>query len=193
MRRIQPLILLLVFFAMFACKDKKVELPESPAVQYQNLKNFNLNFENSLALDINKDGVRDFSFVASFVEGSGNNRMEFTALVENENVVLADARTPKVLNKNEQISIDPQSRFGWSKFNPILAFRIYTLDPAQHYWEGEWKDQEEKYLGVKVKTNGQYYSGWIRISTSKATSKLIIHDCAVSKVPNVEILAGAKS
>lgn len=183
------IVLVLAFFA--SCTDNKVEIPSSPTINYYNLHNAQVDYNTPYLLDINKDDVTDFQFFAAFAEGTGNGRLDFAVTSEGENLILSDFRTPKVFNKYDNITITNNPPHNWTMHNPILITRIYTDDPATAYWEGIWKGQVDKYLGVKVKVRNNYYTGWIRITYSTNTSKITINDCAISKNSGFGIQAGA--
>jgi hypothetical protein len=187
----KPVFIVLVLALFASCTDNKVEIPSSPTINYHNLHNVQVDYKTPYLLDINKDGVTDFQFVATFAEGSGNGRLEFSVISEGENLVFANFRTPKAFNKYENITIPNSTPHTWTIHNPILISRIFTDDPATIYWEGPWKGRIDKYLGVKVKAGNNYYTGWVRITYSATTSKITINDCAISKNSGFGIQAGA--
>lgn len=181
----------LVIMLAVGCKDKEaIEIPSRNDVTYQDLKNSVVDYDTPLVLDLNKDGTGDFHLVSVFVYNNSNDQLEFKAISTNENMIYTDYLTPKVFNKHDTISANNSLAFSWNRYNPILITRIFTIDPANNYWEGEWKDKTEKYLGVKVKSNGGFHTGWIRISYSPHSSRIIVHDAALSKKAEADIIAG---
>ncbi len=173
------------------CKEKKaIEIPSRNDVEYTDLKDCVVDYNTPQVLDLNKDGTADFHVVSVFVYDNSNDQLEFKAISMNENMIYTDYLAPKVFDKNETISANNSIAFNWNRYNPILVTRIFTIDPANSYWEGAWKNKTEKYLGIKVKVNGESYSGWISISYSPNSSRIILHDCALSKKAGVDIVAG---
>lgn len=55
----------------------------------------------------------------------------------------------------------------------------------------DWKDKNDKYLGLRFAKNGKIHYGWVRLDVTSAT-QWVIKDYAYNATPNKPILAGQK-
>lgn len=66
----------------------------------------------------------------------------------------------------------------------------YYHTPGTIVDNGEWGGQNGKFVAVRLRTPGQKFYGWVRISVSELGDSLTIHDFAYNTVSNAPINAG---
>lgn len=186
--------LLLLTAAFSSCRKNNSIVPESNAVmQYLNLQNTKLLFEQSMIIDINKDGTADFLFATLLVGDPvlKRDRKQFYAYSLKAAYLLNDNEDQSpVFNKGEAIA-DVVNGFQWYEVSAIvLAEKIVPLTGAP-FWTGSWKATDHKYLPVQVKKNEKLYNGWIELSFDSTAENLILHKAAICTVPGKPIKAGA--
>jgi hypothetical protein len=188
-------IILAALILISACSKKAEENPvpvSDPSHYYKDLGNFELDYNHSLNLDMNADGVIDFAFATNIISDYlGIEKLEFRAYTLNGSLIYNKGVVPKVFNESEKISTGNTQDFNWTRTNIFLATRVYSEDPSTPEWHGAWKDKTNKYLAVKVKANDKFYTGWIRMSIGGIHSKIILHDYAFNKIADADINAGA--
>lgn len=185
------LIIVLALCLLASCSKEPEQKPEEKKeVIYKNLGNKDVDYENSMHLDLNDDGTEDLIFAASVIENYLVEKLEFRAYTLNGSQLLSKNMIPKVFNKDELITSVNNHPYEWSSKNAFLAYRLYTDDPSRPAWEGAWMDKTNKYLGVKIKSPNAFHTGWVRISAGGMLSKLILHDYAYNKVTSKDIKAG---
>ena len=140
-------------------------------------------------LDLNNDGTIDF-FISSFISS------DYEWLV---------IEAPDLNSSNGCISIEP-----WYDVALPLSIGTEITNPnnqgfysngayiatgycflAQESCDYDWKDKNDKYLGLRFLVNGQTHYGWARLDVTSA-SNWVIKDYAYNATPNLPILAGQK-
>ena len=127
-------------------------------------------------LDLNNDASPDFvithfypSYDLFYVEMSCNQYKDCEVLVD-------ESQTPKSLNLNEAIGPE-QSLWFDSKSN------------ALHIREN-WVGAKDKYLGLRIKNDGHWYYGWIRLDIPQDESSCTIKDYAYESSVDKGLKAG---
>ncbi len=54
----------------------------------------------------------------------------------------------------------------------------------------DWLGANYKYAPIRIKSGGEFYHGWIRLSVSETGNQVILHDYAIHTTPDIPILAG---
>jgi hypothetical protein len=148
-------------------------------------------------IDFDHDGVADISLGrgtgegATFVWASGRDGV--AAVGDNRRLAVAVFRGAKIGASRHFV----QS----SSFEPTLAVASTTGTMETAKWRGQWADEglgvKNRYLGVKLKINGQVNFGWARVTITiddrkrAAISGVLLTGYAYETTPNMPIIAGA--
>jgi hypothetical protein len=160
-------------------------------MKYTNLQEATVDHLHPRSVDIDKDGINDFSFGVLLVGDPvlERDRLQFLAHSKpNTNLLNNNEDQSPVLNRLDIIS-KTHSGYEWFEISAIvLAEKITTM--AESFWEGLWKNATHKYLPVQVKKNNKFYNGWIELSFDANTEQLILHRAAISTEENRDAKAG---
>ncbi len=142
-------------------------------------------------IDFNNDNITDAEIKGSYWYSSYTSNIAFTLKLDNpKNKVVSQNTLVSKLNQNSSIN----SNLSWNKTYGQSAylyngfFGEFTTDI-----KGEWIKANKKFIAIKFENNGNYYFGWIRVTTSKSPWEIKIHDYAYNDVPNTPIIAGDTS
>ena len=162
-------------------------------------------------LDLDKDGVNDFTFECTFGKGRcmGSNYATFrfwaTVMVKpaenslNEilNSVDSDLDTsPAALDSLATIS-STSVYWRYYSYGPLI-FSSHCLARATDEKFGNWSNGKDKYLGLKLLKGTQVFYGWIRLNVwaspvvENDPGVLEVKEYAYNSSPNEPILAGQK-
>ena len=163
---------------MASAQSVEAEIVYTPA----NTKISSLN--PGFALDLNHDGIIDFNLIKW---GAGQSIQRFSylnvchaslnklshqcvsssAAANASNLVLLDGKNAAALQRGAKIG--EGQNFGGSGVRVYMGGRVTTSGsyPASH-WNGPWANGgagvTNRYLGFKLKIDGQYHFGWARIT-----------------------------
>lgn len=184
------LLLIAVVIYCFGCTKEKPPV----VIEFTNLNDASVSYNHHLSIDLDKDGQADFNAVTQLIADTEGDHLQFRInSVSKNKILLQDDYQPKMMERDDLIVQNDQPPFIWSPIGTaMLVEHITPMDVTQSRWAGKWKEQQSKYLPVRiVKDNGTSYAGWIRISFSSTLPlHIIVHDGAVSKTPNVTVKAG---
>jgi hypothetical protein len=181
-----------VVASLISCE--KEDQPQ--VIEYTNYNDTTVSYTHPVELDLDKDGEMDFSASTLLLGTSVGDHLQFRiGSKERNRILLEEEEKPAMLDLDVQISKNDQPPYVWTPIGTaMIVERISPIDLSDTYWNGVWKEKQNKYLPIQlVKENGKVYNGWIRISFSNhANSRIIIHDAAVSRTEGREIRAGQK-
>lgn len=69
-----------------------------------------------------------------------------------------------------------------------ISYQGYGI--VSNVYLGNWSDQQNKYLGLKITEGANTHYGWLRLSVSKTADTIVVHDFAYNTTPNQSIEAG---
>lgn len=69
-----------------------------------------------------------------------------------------------------------------------ISYQGYGM--VSNVYLGNWSDQQNKYLGLKITDGANTHYGWLRLSVSKTADTIVVHDFAYNTTPNQSIEAG---
>ena len=158
----------------------------------------------ALSLDVNNDGVTDFTLRNIFevcVETSGGARRtpecsEFTfqnlyAAGKGSNAVVMGATSASALPVRTKVG--PADKFG----NDVSLEFCTTQNGTFQHDGGPWLNVKNLYLGLEFSIDGQIHYGWARltVSTNKTTcvTKALLTGYAYETEPNMPITTGKLS
>jgi len=186
-------------FALVACqKDPTVVPPvvtpppvSHPQMRYMDLHNAEVGFHQEKAVDVDGDGSTDFFFGVILVGDPilERDRLQYYAMSGVKCNLLNDAddQSP-VLNKSDTVSISHSGYTWWEISHILLAEKIITF--TESHWEGLWKNANHQFLPIQIERNGKLFNGWIEMSFSIATERLILHNAAISVEEAKTVKAG---
>lgn len=177
---------------LYSCE--KEDQDQTVTYGYTDLNDTTVSYNHHVELDLDKDGERDFLASTVLIGKSTGDHLQFRISSAFANrILLQEEELPAMLENDATITKSDQPPYTWTAIgSAIIVERIIPIDLSEMRWEGAWKNMQNKYLPVQlVKQSGKVYNGWIRISFSNdAQSKIILHDAAYCKSPNVQIKAG---
>ena len=71
----------------------------------------------------------------------------------------------------------------------MLAQQVIGMT-GEPYWQGTWKQANRKYLPVQIVKGNLLFNGWVMLSFSTDSDKLVLHSAAISRQPNKDVKAG---
>ena len=151
-------------------------------------------------IDLNHDGNADFNIFGEFGSGGFSSVPIFrTALVYagaqpgNQIGVVstfAGIGIAQALNFGQEVG--PNLRFSSAIRHTFKLAEFYSIGSGPKSAVGEFYDQKNKFVALKLALNGETYYGWARVSTKEVGDKLAFElvDYAYQSTPNLPILAG---
>jgi len=157
------------------------------------------------ALDLNGDGEDDFNFSIYSFSGTGT----YYGFTFTYGVKIAFANA---LNGNEFVgsivtyggysavyspplsggeNIPGENDFAEGNASLALHVDVSLLGfPYYTYEQGAWLDVSEKFMGVRLVVDKDYFYGWIRLSVADNAGSITIHDYAYESNANQSIFTG---
>lgn len=178
-----------------ACSKKENPVPLS--IDYVNLNNAVVTTGQSVNIDIDKDGTVDFLVTKELRETNAgeNDLLEFRVVsAQQHKLLIQEDGTPARKEPGVWIRKEDEGAFKWdASQHAVIVTRVLTVDPANTFWQGSWKEQYNKYLPIQFIKEGKTHNGWIQLSFStELPSRIIVHDAAYNKAANEPIQAGSK-
>lgn len=171
--------------------DYEAEL-NHPRMRYTDLQNVEIKPGSFKRLDLDGDGVVDFSFQTQLVGDPVlvRDRLQFYVTSKIKTNLLNDANDESpVLSRGEQIMLNHPGYIWYEISSIVLTEKISTMNPPP-FWQGRWSEASHKYLPVQIDKDGKLYMGWIELSMDKTAEKLILHRAAICLEPGLAVRAG---
>jgi hypothetical protein len=139
---------------------------------------------DSLDLDINNDGILDFTLY-QFHYQSGTSFGDGNMIIPKDiNNVLTSDTYLKLLNNNERIS---ENDTVWGNNGTFLGKGFYSGSAFEY---GNWKGGiTDKFAGFRFSKNGNWYYGWARFDVAADAKSITIKDWAYNSYANSQIKA----
>lgn len=183
------MIMLGCLFILGSCK-KENDIPANNSLEFFDLKNATVKYQQPATLDFTKDGNTDFSFGVLLVGDPvlQRDRYQFYVSSRVKTNLLNDANDESpMLNKGDLITLQHEG-YTWYEVSAIvLTEKIVTNQSIT--WNGRWTNANHKFLPIQIERDEKLYNGWIELSFDKAAEKIILHRAALSKIPDVSIRA----
>ena len=156
--------------------------------------------KNAVApIDLNHDGMADFNILGEFRSVHFSSVFVQTALVYagaqpgNQIAVVstyAGIGIAQALNFGQEVG--PNLRFSSAIRHTFRLAEFVSIGFGPESAVGEFYDQKNKFVALKLALNGNTYYGWARVSTQEVGDKLAFElvDYAYQSTPNLPILAG---
>ena len=148
-------------------------------------------------LDVNNDGIVDFTLFDNRLSGSRQNIEALSVLQRSDNRVegyLSTSGYCVVAAVRKGQTIGPEHSF--CRPHQVGSYYLAIAEQTGTNYRnfGRWPNQGNRYLGLLFKLNGQRYFGWARLSVQvdkgHITARLIGY--AYESVPNKPIEAGRR-
>ena len=175
--------------------------PASAAIVYTSVKEFR---ENQQAyrpvyatIDLNHDGQFDFDLVGSLASVSASFGLFRSASVRcnagRGNQLAVAASTFEFAGIAQALALGQEVGPGL-KFSGAAAIlgKFFSVDFGAQSGVGQFYNQRNQFLALKLAVGSETYYGWARVSTQAVGGKLAFElvDYAYQSTPNLPILAG---
>lgn len=196
------LYVLLVALALGSCSKKDVDLPALkptpipnplPNMQYTDLHNAEVKKGKYQAIDLDGDGVKDFSFGTYLIGDALNkeDKLRFAAFSNiDKHLLVDDDNASPVLSAGDVVPVQGVAPYEWYQISEVLLIEKVTGMVKPPYWRGAWNDRKNKFFPLQILKNGKRYNGWIELSFDAQGERLILHQAAISKEAETEVRAG---
>lgn len=163
-----------------------------------------LPLNTDFSLDLNGDGIADFTLFASSILGGArpkgktytfNSDAELAIFkVANSNQVMGAGAAVSALSG--QVKVGPGAKFGTSNF---LLGGVFATDGEAPTYYGPWAPEggnvKEHYVGLKFVINGEIHYGWARLNAQireplEGNAQAVLTGYAYQTVPNAPIITG---
>jgi hypothetical protein len=142
-------------------------------------------FGTGLYLDVNNDGINDFSFVNFYSATSSNLDLWVSPVAASNEIFSAGASYAAALPAG--VRIGPRGKFH------KRAVAVMAEGNSHSTCGGPWKKAHSRYLGLKFWVKGKIHFGWARLNVNCVYPKAIratLTGYAYETIPNKPIIAG---
>ena len=179
-------------FAAVACIKKSMDNETHPPMQYTYLNDLEIRAMEYSHLDIDGNGTVDFTFHTQLIGDPvlKQDRRQFMVGSKIETNLLNNKsdESPK-LTKGDRIGAK-QEGYNWYEISSVVLTEKVIPSEGNIVWRGLWKSASHNYLPVQLVKGGKVYHGWIELSFSTDSERLILHKAAICTESNSEIKAG---
>ncbi|SDB29767.1 hypothetical protein SAMN03097699_0574 [Flavobacteriaceae bacterium MAR_2010_188] len=145
-------------------------------------------------LDLNNDGIIDFNLKSVFYEYQDYVYLELKSEQTEDNSVISVADwfvSVVPIDAGREIFALPSYSDHGEFYHSNVIFTIGNCHAGRISCYDEWKDKEDKYLGIRFLIKEDIHYAWARL-TVKSKTEWVIKDYAYNAIPNSPILAGQK-
>jgi len=146
-------------------------------------------------IDLNHDGMNDFGLYRHQIVVGNSTLLAVPGDVGNEVVQATGGRSDSAAALMVGAAIGPNQKFAsrtsYAYGGFFMAFA--GLSASQTFFKGPWKDQTNKYLGLKFFVNGELHYGWARMTVTHNLKLTALTGFAYETEPNKPIRAGNES
>ena len=151
----------------------------------------NITVTNSTTIDLNHDGIADFSF-EFWAPGWHSVYLDAAPLV-NGNAVRGVGNSSAACGFLG-VPVGPGEKFiANSYYGHGARMAAFFSNGSMTNSFGPWADVTNRYLGFKFLINGQTHYGWARLSVSAHVRNVLLTGYAYETIPNKSILEGHTS
>lgn len=182
-------------------------------VQYVDLNpDVNVTVATPFMLDMNNDANIDFGFTVVYI----NTNISYSGVpanvegniagltIESGNGVMGSQQSflsgqynvlsPSLLNTGAPVG--PQTTPWSSGGSGLFAYKVDITAfgfPLGNFEGGDWRGENDKYMGVRFKIAGNDHYGWIRLSVAADATTMTIKDYAYQQTADCEINTGQQT
>ena len=178
---------------LFSCQQDDDLEPIPSAISHKVLEEpFPVMNLNAYLLDINQDGIQDFSINVMSV-GFDRGVRNYFQIQSNRDarIMLTQTETTPL---SAGASIGPETApevSGWSIFAGSLMVRTVTENQPDQ-WSGPWAPDKDFYAGLSIRVNGEYHYGWVKLLADRESHAVFVQEYAFNEKPNQAIKAGQR-
>jgi hypothetical protein len=138
----------------------------------------NISIGESLAIDLNGDGVTDINF---YIGGGGSNEAFLWAYLPPGNGAFGQSQANPMFFG---VPVGPGEHFAGGT-NGLAAFYCCSAGTGSG---GKWSDRANEYMGIKFMIAGKPHFGWLRLTVKNETATITGY--AYETIPNKSINTG---
>lgn len=188
-------ILFLISALMLLAGCKKTAsnpITSIPEMEYIHFNNQEVHFNQRFTVDMNHDGIIDFSAYTLFdgdpVMKADYHQYYFGSAYYTDFPINNKEEVP-MLNKGDRIDGKVFTSYNWYNASDIvMAQKVVTK--TQSRWEGMWKNASHQYLPLRINVDEETYYGWIEVSFDSTSEKIILHKAAMCEEAGKAVKAG---
>ena len=180
----------IVTTALIFAAEKPIvnEEPEASSTVAHFTTEASFGYASPFYLDIDKDGINDFSFQTVSYGDQGNVYTKYLVIPMNKNQVMHVEDMAAITEAGEVISEKlPRGNVHWSGAHAEIIESSY--DGASMKWNGTWSGGRGQYLGIQLVKDGKQYLGWVRIEVSPQTEKAYVKEYAINRQAGEQLTA----
>ena len=139
---------------------------------------------DSIYLDINKDGINDYTLFYKNYAGSQYYHYHVTISSHNGSAIAIVNDSASALMLNETID----DLLEWSTNKTYIQY-IEMYGPGSDHFLGNWINIREGYLGLRLSINNEFHYAWLRMHQSE-NYRMWAVDFALNETPQQAAIAG---
>lgn len=152
-----------------------------------------LNNASWTPLDLNHDGINDFSF--GFHLGNQSSALSVGPISLNGNAVVANGFYASALRAGVRVGgkADPPKlghSYGMAAVQENCQSKNSCTLDFRGAWENDGKGVKNRYLGFKFMIKGKVHYGWARVTVEPKSAHGILTGYAYETIPNKAIITG---
>lgn len=149
--------------------------------------NVNIAPQGTIPIDLNHDGIVDFSVVLFLGYGGMAHRLNVSPQVAG-NAIRSNSGAAAAGFLG--VPVGPGEKFGTNSMFDYGVFMAFFSSTALSTASGPWARATNRYLGFKFLINGQTHFGWARITVGKQLTNVVLTGYAYEATPNQTIIEG---
>lgn len=139
-----------------------------------------------VVLDADGNGTGDFLLTTVYETEDGRILRKFIIQPVGENEVLAVEDAAALANRNELLR--SFGNIAWSNEPALLLERTEGFN--NYAFNGLWSGDRDQYLGVRIRKEGETFTGWIKLRMDVAVRRMLVDGYAINMVPGGVVRAG---
>lgn len=179
--------------AFFSCQQDDDLKPIPSSINHKVLEEpFPVMNLNAYLLDLNEDGIQDFSINVMSVGFDRGVRNYFQIQSNRDARVMLTEEEITPLSSGTAIGPETASEVSkWSIFTGALMVRTVTENQPDQ-WSGPWAPDKDFYAGLSIRVDGEYHYGWVKLLGDRESHAVFVQEYAFNAKPNQAIKAGQR-
>jgi len=161
-------------------KNELIKKEESTIAHFTPATEASFSYASPYYLDIDNDGIKDFSFQTVSYGENGNVKSKYLVHPMNGNQVMHVEQSAAIAEAGEVISDElPRGNVHWSADYAEIIESTFTGEATS--WFGTWSGERDQYLGIKLVKDGKTYLGWVRVQVNPQDEKAYVKEYAINR------------